>query len=131
GAAVRAPSTFEHPAPSHPAPDRILLTCVMNRSTAIAVVVALALGAARCSKPESAQARSADGAARPVAVAVVHKDSVRRAVDVVGTLAAVDQVTVSSEADGRVSAILADLGDRVKSGQVLVRLDREKQQYTY
>ena len=35
-----------------------------------------------------------------------------------GTLAAVDQVTISSEADGKVSRILADLGDRVKAGQV-------------
>jgi multidrug efflux pump subunit AcrA (membrane-fusion protein) len=66
-----------------------------------------------------------------VATAVVAKNTVRRAVDVVGTLAAVDQVTVSSEADGTVRAILADLGDRVKTGQVLVELDREKQQYTF
>ncbi len=51
--------------------------------------------------------------------------------DVVGTLAAVDQVTISSEADGTVRQILADLGDRVKAGQVLIELDREKQQYTY
>ncbi len=28
-------------------------------------------------------------------------------------------------------AILADLGDRVKAGQVLIQLDKEKQQYTY
>ncbi len=61
----------------------------------------------------------------------VRTDSVRRAVDVVGTLAAVDQVTISSEADGRVRAILADLGDRVTAGQVLIQLDSEKQQYTY
>jgi multidrug efflux pump subunit AcrA (membrane-fusion protein) len=43
----------------------------------------------------------------------------------------VDQVTISSEAEGTVRAILADLGDRVKAGQVLIQLDREKQQYTY
>jgi len=43
----------------------------------------------------------------------------------------VDQVTISSEADGTVRQILADLGDRVKAGQVLIELDREKQQYTY
>jgi RND family efflux transporter MFP subunit len=64
-------------------------------------------------------------------VEAVRQDSVPRAVDVVGTLAAVDQVTISSEADGKVRAILADLGDRVKAGQVLVQLDSEKQQYTY
>ena len=52
-------------------------------------------------------------------------------VEVVGTLAAVDQVTVSSEADGKVSEILADLGDRVTAGQALNRLDNEKQQYNF
>jgi RND family efflux transporter MFP subunit len=64
-------------------------------------------------------------------VELVREDLVRRAVDVVGTLAAVDQVTISSEADGRVRAILADLGDRVAAGQVLIQLDNEKQRYTY
>jgi len=54
---------------------------------------------------------------------------VHRPVDVVGTLAAVDQVTISSQAEGAVSRILADLGDRVSAGQTLVELDREKPQY--
>jgi RND family efflux transporter MFP subunit len=38
---------------------------------------------------------------------------------------------VSSEADGKVSRILADLGDRVTAGQVLIQLDNERQRYTY
>jgi RND family efflux transporter MFP subunit len=78
-----------------------------------------------------AQARSREGAAKAVQTETVRQDSVRRAVDVVGTLAAVDEVTISSEAEGKVSRILADLGDRVKAGQVLIQLDNEKQQYTY
>jgi multidrug efflux pump subunit AcrA (membrane-fusion protein) len=49
---------------------------------------------------------------------------------VVGTLAAEDQVTVSSEVDGVVRRVLTDLGDRVKAGQALVELDREKLQYS-
>jgi RND family efflux transporter MFP subunit len=99
-------------------------------SPTIAALLALALGATGCSKSETAQARSQDGAAKPVTIAPVQKNSVRRSVDVVGTLAAVDQVTISSEADGRVREVLADLGDRVKQGQILIRLDSEKQQYT-
>jgi RND family efflux transporter MFP subunit len=94
----------------------------------VAVVPLLALG---CSHPDTAQARGGDPAAKPVKVEAVRSDSIRRSVDVVGTLAAVDQVTISSEADGRVRRILADLGDRVTAGQVLVELDSEKQQYTY
>jgi multidrug efflux pump subunit AcrA (membrane-fusion protein) len=95
-----------------------------------ALVFALALGAAGCSKPEMAQARSRDTPAKAVRVEAVRQDSVRRAVDVVGTLAAVDQVTLSSETEGKVSRVLADLGDRVKAGQVIIQLDNEKQQYT-
>lgn len=93
------------------------------------IVLLIALASANCAKSETAQAKAGD-TAKTVSVTVVHKDSVRRAIDVVGTLTAVDQVTVSSEADGKVRTILADLGDRVKTGQVLVQLDNEKQQYT-
>jgi RND family efflux transporter MFP subunit len=94
-------------------------------------VLAISAAIGGCSKSQTAQARSSDGDAKPVAVTPVHKESVRRSVDVVGTLAAVDQVTVSSETDGKVRRILADLGDRVQAGQVLIELDNERQQYTF
>jgi RND family efflux transporter MFP subunit len=84
-----------------------------------------------CSKADTAQARGRDGAAKAVTVDVVKEESVKRSVELVGTLAAVDQVTISSEADGKVSRILADLGDRVKAGQPLIQVDREKQQYNF
>jgi multidrug efflux pump subunit AcrA (membrane-fusion protein) len=93
------------------------------------VFVCLALAAAGCSKTELAQARGREGAAKPVKAEAVRQETVRRTVEVVGTLAAVDQVTISSEADGKVSRILADLGDKVKAGQPLIQIDHEKQQY--
>jgi RND family efflux transporter MFP subunit len=110
-----------------------LLTSMRTHSLthSLAIAGALALAVAGCSKSQTAQASNREGAAKPVAAAVVQKDSVRRAVDVIGTLAAVDQVIISSEADGNVRGILADLGDRVTAGQVLVQLDNEKQQYSY
>jgi len=97
------------------------------------LVLTAALGAslAACSRTPTAQASKRDGDPKPVSVATVHQASVPRAVDVVGTLAAVDQVTVSSEADGKVEKINADLGDRVRAGQVLIQLDDEKQRYAY
>src|ERR1051325_1004358 len=84
-----------------------------------------------CSKSETAQARAREGTPKAIQTEPVRQDSVHRAVDVVGTLAAVDEVTISSEADGKVSKILADLGDRVTAGQLLGQLDNEKQQYAY
>jgi len=94
-------------------------------------MVCLAWIAAGCSKTETAQARGRDTAVKPVSVEEVRQETVRRAVEVVGTLAAVDQVTVSSETEGKVSRILADLGDRVTAGQALIQLDNEKQQYNF
>ncbi len=96
------------------------------RLIAIAILGALTVG---CSKSETAQARGRDDAAKAVKVERVKEERIRRAVEVVGTLAAVDEVTIAAEAEGRVSRLLADLGDRVTAGQVLVELDREKPQY--
>jgi multidrug efflux pump subunit AcrA (membrane-fusion protein) len=95
-----------------------------------AVAVSLALTGAACSKSETAQARGRDGAAKAVKTEPVRQEMVHRAVEVVGTLAAEDEVMLSSEADATVSRILADLGDRVKAGQILIELDREKRQYS-
>jgi multidrug efflux pump subunit AcrA (membrane-fusion protein) len=97
----------------------------------VAVTALAALTGAGCSRTDTAQARGRDGAPKPVKIELVREETVRRGVEVVGTLAAEDEVTVSSEADGAVSRILADLGDQVKAGQVLVELDREKLQYSY
>src|SRR5688572_15258541 len=102
-----------------------------NKSFRCLWCAARAAAAGGCGKSDTAQASNREGEPKPVAVAIVQKASVPRAVDVVGTLAAVDQVTVSSEADGKVEKINADLGDRVRAGQVLIELDDEKQRYAY
>src|SRR5206468_12032743 len=96
-----------------------------------AVIVFVVGVCGACSRPETAQARGRDDAAgKRVKTEVVREEPVHRAVEVVGTLAAEDEVTVSSQAEGVVSRIAADLGDRVTAGQVLVELDREKLQYS-
>ena len=89
----------------------------------------IGVAAPGCSKGEKVQARVAEDKARTIRTEPVKAETLRRNVDVVGTLAAEDQVTISAEASGSVSRILADLGDRVTAGQVLVELDREKLQY--
>ncbi|HWQ32897.1 MAG TPA: efflux RND transporter periplasmic adaptor subunit [Blastocatellia bacterium] len=52
----------------------------------------------------------------------VEQQQQRRTVEAVGSLFAFDEVTVSSEAEGRVEQVLADVGDRVTKGQVLARI---------
>jgi RND family efflux transporter MFP subunit len=87
------------------------------------------IASAGCSKSETAQARGRDESAKRVQTEVVRQEPVHRTVEVVGTLAAEDEVTVSSQVEGVVSRIVADMGDRVIAGHVLVELDREKLQY--
>jgi multidrug efflux pump subunit AcrA (membrane-fusion protein) len=103
----------------------------VKQSSVIAACVSLSVAAAACGRLAAGDPKGSEDNAKPVATTLVVKNSVRRSVDVVGTLAAVDQVTISSEAEGTVRAILADLGDRVAANQVLIQLDHEKQQYTY
>ncbi len=108
-----------------------LLTRHPHRTPAVIAVIVTGFAAAGCSKTETAQARGRDTSSKAVKVDIVREETVKRAVELVGTLAAVDFVTISSEADGQVSRILADLGDRVKAGQALIQVDREKQQYNF
>ena len=97
---------------------------------ALPVLALTALVAAGCSKGQAARpARGREESSKAMKTAKVQQDSVRRAIEVVGTLAAEDQVTVSSQADGAVSRIMADLGDRVHAGDPLLELDKEKLQY--
>src|SRR5215203_2973504 len=108
--------------------SRVFPTHTILKSTLVFICSVTVSG---CSRAETAAEGSPSGPPKTVAVAPVQRDSVRRSVDVVGTLTAVDQVTISSEAEGTVRGILADLGDRVRAGQVLVRIDNERQQYAY
>jgi RND family efflux transporter MFP subunit len=96
----------------------------------LALAALIGMTSAACSRGENAQAKIAGNKARAIKSEPARAQAIRRNVDVVGTLAAEDQVTISAEASGSVSRIFADLGDRVVSGQVLVELDREKLQYS-
>jgi RND family efflux transporter MFP subunit len=108
-----------------------LIACHPCSTSALMAAIVIGLAAAACSKTDTAQARGRDSSAKLVNVDTVKEETMKRAVELVGTLAAVDQVTISSEADGKVSRILADLGDPVKAGQPLIQVDREKQQYNF
>jgi RND family efflux transporter MFP subunit len=96
----------------------------------LVTVLSAGLTSAACSRSQSAQAKAGD-TPKPVSVEAVRDEQVHRAVEVVGTLAAQEEVTVSSQAEGAVSRIAADLGDRVRAGEVLVELDHEKARYRY
>ena len=76
---------------------------------------------------EAASAKPAD----PVAVrtALAEARTIDRIVSVTGSLNPDETVTVTSEVAGRVSRILADFGQPVRQGQVLVELDKQELQF--
>jgi len=98
----------------------------MRKLMVVGIVTAFV--ASGCSRDPAAQAAGRTDTARSVTVDQVTQQDTRRSVDVVGTLAGADEVTVSAETAGRVVRIRADLGDRVHTGDVIVDLDREKLQ---
>jgi RND family efflux transporter MFP subunit len=99
------------------------------RALIVAMLCTMATVISGCAD-SSAEQEGPKEAAKAVKTDAVRQESIRRILEVVGTLAAEDQVTVSSEVDGVVRRIGADLGDRVSAGQPLIELDREKLQYS-
>ena len=98
--------------------------------TQLLLAVPLVAALTGCSQPaKGAEGTTRERPAKAIDTEAVRRETVNRTVNVTGTLAAENQVTVSSQAEGVVSRILADLGDRVTTGQALVELDREKLQY--
>src|ERR1700687_2061104 len=83
---------------------------------------------AGCNRPPSVQAKQ-DSSPITIRATAVAVKQLQRDVESVGTLFPYEEVTISSEIDGRVVEVGADLGDRVTKGQPLVRVSDEEQRY--
>ena len=100
------------------------------RNRAAAIVVGLGVLVAGCGG--GSQASPAAGGsggrgsgaseARVVDVVAAQQASLERTIDVTGTLAAEDQVTVSFKVTGRLDSLAVDLGSSVERGDVIGRL---------
>ena len=80
-------------------------------------------GCGRNSSAAKADRKQARPSALPVTVTPVRAQKVQRTVEFVGTLYANEEVAVSTELEGRILSIAADLGDRVGAGQVLAKMN--------
>lgn len=69
----------------------------------------------------------ADGLARPVRVAPVHFEEREQTVTITGEVVARVETALSFRVGGRIIGWFVDVGDAVREGQVLARLDPEEQ----
>jgi RND family efflux transporter MFP subunit len=91
-----------------------------------ACVVVLAAG---CSKTQPSSVLGDASHPAPVHFYTVAEETARRRIQAVGSLFALEESTLSSEVEGRVADVLADVGDNVREGQPLVRIDPQELQF--
>ncbi|MCD6361562.1 MAG: biotin/lipoyl-binding protein, partial [Armatimonadetes bacterium] len=89
----------------------------------IAAAVILLAGCGRKGPGESAEA--AQTAPTPVVVATAMRGAIEDTLELTGTAQADDEVDVVPEVAGKVTGVYADVGDYVRAGQTLVRLDTQ------
>jgi RND family efflux transporter MFP subunit len=65
-------------------------------------------------------------AAEPATTAAVQLREVEQTYSIDGVVEATRQATVSAQISGRVKAVMFDVGDRVKKGQVILRIDESE-----
>lgn len=98
------------------------------RSSAIGLLISLSAltgtAACRSGQPDGAASRPPT----PVKIEVIANTPVSEASEFVGTLEALNRVTVRPQIDGRIVSINAERGDRVSQGQVLIQLQPVRQQ---
>ena len=83
-----------------------------------------------CSKTSGKAVESTSPKPMAVQVLTVAQKQVRRNVESVGSLFPLDEVTVSSEVEGRVDQVLVDVGDHVTAGQTIVKVVQTELQLT-
>lgn len=93
---------------------------------AVALIVVGFIGCGRA-KPtaDGEEAAAATTGSTPVAVATAVHGGIERTLEVSGTIQTADEVNVVAEVPGKAVAVNADVGDYVRRGQMLVRLDSQ------
>ena len=88
-----------------------------------------AVFATGCSRSQSANVLGDAAHPTPVHFYTVAEETARRRIQAVGSLYPFEESILSSEVEGRVSEVLADVGDTVKQGQPLITLDPKELQF--
>ncbi len=88
-----------------------------------------AVFAAGCSKSNSSSVLGDAAHPAPVQLYTVAEETTQRRIQAVGSLYALEESILSSEVEGTVSQVLADVGDTVKEAQPLIVVDPRELQF--
>jgi RND family efflux transporter MFP subunit len=105
----------------------VVLGWGVKGSVVVACLAAILLGG--CSKSQSGSVLGDAAHPTPVHFYTVAEETARRRIQAVGSLFALEESALSSQVDGRVADVLADVGDTVKEGQPLITLDPQELQF--
>src|SRR5437016_9262918 len=97
----------------------------MKRFLCILFLAACSRGGA-AEKPKTSDG---GGAGVPVKVAVAAEHKLARTVEFSGSLASPEDSTIAAEVEGKVVGIKFDLGDHVRRGDVLARINPEEYRF--
>jgi len=92
-------------------------------------LLAASIHMASCSNSQANSAKASHSKPVPVHVYRVAEETTRRRVQVVGSLFALEESTLSAQVEGRVDKVLVDVGDVVTESQPLVLLDPRELQF--
>jgi RND family efflux transporter MFP subunit len=105
----------------------MLTTSRLRFSAPISFVAGLSLLlVCGCSNFRTNSAAASRPKAVPAYIYTVTEETTRRRVQAVGSLYPLEESTLSAEVEGRVSEVLADVGDTVQEGQPLILLDERE-----
>ena len=101
---------------------------VTRRALTLAVI-GVAAFAGSCSKSPTSSVLGDASHPTPVHLYIVAEETAQRRVQAVGSLFPLEESILSSQVEGRVANVLADVGDSVKLDQVLIVLDPQELQF--
>jgi membrane fusion protein (multidrug efflux system) len=99
------------------------------RNCLVPSVVLAAACTVGCSKTQSASVLGDAAHPTPVHFYTVAEETARRRIQAVGSLFAFEESVLSSQVEGRVAEVFADVGDNVKDGQALITIDPQELQF--
>src|SRR5258708_40071538 len=101
----------------------------MTRRALMLSALAVAAFVCACSKSPTGSVLGDASHPTPVHLYTVAEETAQRRVQAVGSLFPLEESILSSQVEGRVADVLADVGDTVKQDQPLIGLDPQELQF--